>query len=64
MELICNLYKPTIILLPIGNVDGMGPREAAYACKHLLTSAKTIIPIHFNYENGPTDMFEKFVKQW
>ena len=64
MKLICDLYKPTIVLLPIGNVDSMGPREAAYACQNLLPTAKIIIPMHFNYEDGPTDMFEKFVKYW
>lgn len=58
------MYKPTIVLLPIGNVDSMGPREAAYACSYLLDTAKIIIPMHFNYEDGPTDMFEKFEKQW
>ena len=63
MKLICDLYKPSIVLLPIGNVDSMGPREAAYACSNLLETAKIIIPMHFNYEDGPTDMFEKFEKQ-
>ena len=57
MKLICDLYKPSYIMLPIGNVDGMGPKEAAYAVKNLLTTSKVIVPMHFNYE-GVTGQFE------
>ena len=63
MKLICDLYKPTYVMLPISNVDGMGPREAAYAVKNLLTTPKFIIPMNFN-KNGVTGQYEEFVKQW
>jgi len=36
MQLINDLYKPDIALLPIGDCLGMGPREAAYAVKNFL----------------------------
>jgi L-ascorbate metabolism protein UlaG (beta-lactamase superfamily) len=32
MKLIANLYKPLLVLLPIGGLYTMDPREAAYAC--------------------------------
>ena len=47
MKLIDDLYHPSLVFLPIGDCLGMGPREAAYACKNFLSSAKTIIPMHF-----------------
>jgi L-ascorbate metabolism protein UlaG (beta-lactamase superfamily) len=45
MQLIAELYKPDLILLPIGDLFTMGPREAAVACR--LLGAKTVIPMHF-----------------
>lgn len=35
MKLIADLYKPQLVLLPIGGLYTMDPREAAYACKLL-----------------------------
>jgi L-ascorbate metabolism protein UlaG (beta-lactamase superfamily) len=45
MEIIHDLYKPDIAMLPVGDHFTMGPREAAYACG--LLKAKTVIPMHF-----------------
>ena len=47
MRIIDDLYKPTHLCLPIGGHFTMGPEEAAYAVKHFLTGAHTIIPMHF-----------------
>ena len=61
MEFISDFYKPTYVMLPISNIDGMGPREAVYAVKHLLTSAKFIIPMNFNNQEAK-NQFDEFVK--
>src|SRR5580692_8064031 len=45
MEIIRELYAPSIAMIPIGDHFTMGPREAAYACK--LLKPKTVIPMHF-----------------
>jgi L-ascorbate metabolism protein UlaG (beta-lactamase superfamily) len=45
MQIIRDLYKPAIAMLPIGDHYTMGPREAAYACK--LLRPKAVIPMHF-----------------
>jgi len=45
MAIIRELYAPEIVMLPIGDLFTMGPREAAYACK--LLQPKFVIPMHF-----------------
>jgi L-ascorbate metabolism protein UlaG (beta-lactamase superfamily) len=45
MALIRELYKPDIVMLPIGDLFTMSPREAAHACK--LLQPKAVIPMHF-----------------
>ena len=45
MHIIHELYRPDIVLLPIGGQFVMAPKEAAYACK--LLRPKTIVPMHF-----------------
>ncbi len=45
MQLIGELYKPDIALLPIGGHFTMDPREAAYAVK--LLKPKVVIPMHY-----------------
>jgi L-ascorbate metabolism protein UlaG (beta-lactamase superfamily) len=44
MKLIAELYRPTIAVLPIGDLYTMGPREAAVAARML--GAKAVVPIH------------------
>lgn len=63
MKLIDDLYKPDVAMLPIGNLIGMGPREAAYACKHLLPTPKKIITTHFNTFPELTGTHEDFEAQ-
>jgi len=45
MQLIEQLYKPSVALLPIGGIFTMGPREAALACTFL--RPKIIIGMHY-----------------
>jgi L-ascorbate metabolism protein UlaG (beta-lactamase superfamily) len=45
MAIIRDLYAPKIVMLPIGDLFTMSPREAAYACK--LLQPETVIPMHF-----------------
>ena len=45
MRLIGELYRPDIVLLPIGGHFTMGPREAALAVE--LLGARHVMPIHY-----------------
>ncbi len=45
MQLIGEIYKPTIAVLPIGDRYTMGPLEASYAIK--LLGVKQVIPFHY-----------------
>ncbi|MCL4500248.1 MAG: metal-dependent hydrolase [Deltaproteobacteria bacterium] len=45
MELIRELYRPELALLPIGSHYVMNPREAALACR--LLRPKWVIPMHY-----------------
>lgn len=45
MRIIAELYRPDLILLPIGDLYTMSPREAAYACR--LLHARRVIPMHY-----------------
>ncbi|MBI4548698.1 MAG: metal-dependent hydrolase [Ignavibacteriae bacterium] len=45
MKLIQQLYKPKLVLLPIGGFYTMGPREAALACK--LLHPQHIMGMHY-----------------
>ena len=63
MQLINDLYKPDIALLPIGDCLGMGPREAAYACAKFLPNPHTVIPMHFASFPVLTGTPEEFQKQ-
>jgi len=47
MDVINSLYKPSVLLIPIGGHYTMGPEEAGYAVARFLTEAKTVIPMHF-----------------
>lgn len=64
MEIIRKLYKPSIVMLPIGSVFTMGPTEAAYACK--LLKPKVVIPMHhgtFPLLSGKPQEFKELVKE-
>ena len=45
MQLIAEIYKPDIALLPIGDRFVMSPTEAAYACR--LLGVPQVIPMHY-----------------
>lgn len=45
MQLIGELYKPTVAVLPIGDLFTMGPEAAAKACA--LLAIKRVVPMHF-----------------
>jgi L-ascorbate metabolism protein UlaG (beta-lactamase superfamily) len=45
MKLIADLYKPEVLLLPIGGLYTMDPQQAAYACR--LMNARKVIPMHY-----------------
>jgi L-ascorbate metabolism protein UlaG (beta-lactamase superfamily) len=45
MHIIHELYKPELVMLPIGDHFVMSPREAMYACQ--LLRPKVVIPMHF-----------------
>jgi len=45
MQLIGEIYKPSVAMLPIGDFYTMGPKEAAVACR--LLAPKIVLPIHW-----------------
>lgn len=45
MKLIAEIYRPELLLLPIGGLYTMDPIQAAYACR--LMNAKKVIPMHY-----------------
>ena len=45
MQLIHELYRPDVALLPIGDYYTMGPREAAVAVRML--GVRHVIPMHY-----------------
>ena len=44
MKLIGEIYKPTVAVLPIGDLFTMSPREASFAAR--IIGARWIVPIH------------------
>ena len=64
MELIGNLYKPQLALLPIGDLFTMNPREAAYAAK--LLRVPEVIPMHFGtfpLLSGTPEVFKSEIRK-
>jgi L-ascorbate metabolism protein UlaG (beta-lactamase superfamily) len=45
MQLIHEVYKPQVAMLPIGGFYTMGPKEASFACR--LLQPKVVLPIHW-----------------
>ena len=45
MRIIHELYEPELVMLPIGDLFTMSPKEAAYACE--LLKPKAVIPMHY-----------------
>jgi L-ascorbate metabolism protein UlaG (beta-lactamase superfamily) len=61
MELIGEIYKPDLVMLPIGDRATMGPLEASYAVR--LLAAKQVIPIHYGTFPMLTGTAEDFVAE-
>ena len=60
MRLIDTLYRPEIVMIPIGDRFTMGPVTAAHAVRHFLPSARMVIPCHwgtFGLLTGTPDAF-------
>ena len=45
MQMIGELYRPEVSVIPIGDLYTMGPREAAWAMKHL--RSRWAVPCHY-----------------
>ena len=45
MRLIGEMYKPTLAILPIGDLYTMGPEQAAKACE--LLGVTRVVPMHY-----------------
>ncbi len=45
MKLIAELYKPELVMIPIGDIFTMSPFEASYACRFL--NPRYVIPMHY-----------------
>ena len=45
MQLVRELYRPEVAMLPIGGHYTMGPTQAALAVRYL--APKTVLPLHF-----------------
>jgi L-ascorbate metabolism protein UlaG (beta-lactamase superfamily) len=45
MQLICELYRPELAFLPIGDLFTMDPHQAARACRFL--GVREVVPIHW-----------------
>ena len=45
MRVICELYRPSVAFLPIGDVYTMGPEQAAKACEWL--GVNEVVPMHY-----------------
>jgi L-ascorbate metabolism protein UlaG (beta-lactamase superfamily) len=64
MQIIHELYRPEIALLPMGDHFTMGPREAEYACK--LLKPRVVVPMHFGtfpMLTGDPHVLENFARQ-
>ena len=62
MKIIEDLHNPDIIMIPIGDVLGMGPREAAYAINKFFPTCRLVIPMHFGAFPELTGTPEEFEK--
>lgn len=64
MKIFGDIYKPDLVLLPIGSHFTMDPKEAAYACK--LLRPKFVIPMHYGtwpLLTGKAEEFAQLLKE-
>jgi len=60
MQLFCELYRPELAFLPIGDLFTMDPVQAARACRYL--GVRRVIPIHWGTFPALTGTPQKLVK--
>jgi len=63
MQLICELYRPELAFLPIGDRFTMDPYQAARACRYL--GVRRVVPIHwgtFPLLTGTPEQLEQAVR--
>lgn len=48
MAIVDELYRPTHVLMPVGDKCTLSPFDAAYACKQFLNNCQTLIPMYFS----------------
>ena len=46
MEVLAKFYQPKLVVINIGDVGTLGPREAAFAIQHLIKGRPTVMPSH------------------
>lgn len=47
MALICEIHRPDVALVPVGDRFTMGPEVAALAVKRFMPGVRTVIPCHY-----------------
>jgi L-ascorbate metabolism protein UlaG (beta-lactamase superfamily) len=62
MKLIADLYKPDLVLMPIGGNFTLGPKEAAWAIKEWL-HPKWMIPMHYGANPLAKGTPEELIKE-
>lgn len=60
MQLFCEMYRPELAFLPIGDLFTMDPTQAARACRYL--GVRRVIPIHWGTFPALTGTPQKLVK--
>ena len=60
MQLFCEMYRPELAFLPIGDLFTMDPVQAARACRYL--GVRRVIPIHWGTFPALTGTPQKLVK--
>jgi L-ascorbate metabolism protein UlaG (beta-lactamase superfamily) len=63
MALIDELYKPDIVIVPIGDRFTMGPATAALAVRRFFSRAKAVVPCHFRTFGALTGTLEEFKRE-
>ncbi len=61
MALIGELYRPRVVMLPIGSHYVMGPREAAHAVRLLMP--EMVIPMHYGTFPALTGTVDAFMRE-
>ena len=60
MQLFCEIYRPELAFLPVGDLFTMDPQQAARACRYL--GVRKVIPIHWGTFPALTGTPQKLAK--